>query len=305
MRRGPLRVTVRDDGRGIAREAIERVLEPGVGRGHGARARQREPPPDRALRRGRAAALVPVRHGRAARGARAMIRALIVDDEAPARSELRYLLQAHPDVAVVGEAASAAEAIALAREPAYDVVFLDVEMPGAVRARDGAAPARAARSACGRLRHGARRVRRRRVRRRGVRLPAEAGRPRPARARRRAAPRALARERRPVEKIPVVAGGGTELLDSDQIHYVQADGDYSRVHTYDRSYLCTRRSASSKTGSAPRFARIHRSHLVNLAKVAGVRRAGPTGSPPSRRRGTHRARRRAAPVARAPRAASA
>jgi LytS/YehU family sensor histidine kinase len=36
VRRGRLRVTVRDDGRGIAREALERVLEPGVGDGMGA-----------------------------------------------------------------------------------------------------------------------------------------------------------------------------------------------------------------------------------------------------------------------------
>jgi len=35
VRRGHLRVTVRDDGRGIARDAIERVLEPGVGEGTG------------------------------------------------------------------------------------------------------------------------------------------------------------------------------------------------------------------------------------------------------------------------------
>jgi LytS/YehU family sensor histidine kinase len=35
VRRGKLRVTVRDDGRGIARDAIERVLEPGVGEGTG------------------------------------------------------------------------------------------------------------------------------------------------------------------------------------------------------------------------------------------------------------------------------
>ncbi|HEV2593153.1 MAG TPA: histidine kinase [Gaiellaceae bacterium] len=35
VRRGQLRVTVRDDGRGIARDAIERVLEPGVGEGTG------------------------------------------------------------------------------------------------------------------------------------------------------------------------------------------------------------------------------------------------------------------------------
>ena len=35
VRRGRLRVTVRDDGRGIARDVIERVLEPGVGEGTG------------------------------------------------------------------------------------------------------------------------------------------------------------------------------------------------------------------------------------------------------------------------------
>src|SRR5919201_1699744 len=35
VRRGRLRVTVRDNGRGIAREAVERVLEPGVGEGDG------------------------------------------------------------------------------------------------------------------------------------------------------------------------------------------------------------------------------------------------------------------------------
>ena len=55
-----------------------------------------------------------------------MIRALLVDDEAPARSELRYLLSAHPEVEVVGEAASVEEA--LARGVGYDVVFLDVEL---------------------------------------------------------------------------------------------------------------------------------------------------------------------------------
>src|SRR5919202_4218250 len=58
------------------------------------------------------------------------IRALLVDDEAPARSELRYLLGKHAEVQVVGEAASAAEALALARGVHYDVVFLDVQMPG-------------------------------------------------------------------------------------------------------------------------------------------------------------------------------
>jgi DNA-binding LytR/AlgR family response regulator len=80
----------------------------------------------------------------------------------------------------------------------------------------------------------------------------------------------------PVAKVAVVSGGGTELLDFDQVHYAQADGDYSRVHTYDRSYLCTA-SLGELEEKLPggRFARIHRSHLVNLSKVAGVRRPSP------------------------------
>src|SRR5437764_14472875 len=58
------------------------------------------------------------------------IRALIVDDEEPARAELRYLLAAHPEVEVVGETATSAEALALAGSVRYDVVFLDIELPG-------------------------------------------------------------------------------------------------------------------------------------------------------------------------------
>ncbi len=98
----------------------------------------------------------------------------------------------------------------------------------------------------------------------------------------------------PVEKVPVVAGGGTELLDHDQVHYVQADGDYSRVHTYDRSYLCTASLGELEERlPARRFARIHRSYLVNLAQG---RRCPARGArpllPAARGRGAHRARRR-------------
>jgi DNA-binding LytR/AlgR family response regulator len=57
------------------------------------------------------------------------------------------------------------------------------------------------------------------------------------------------------------------------VHFVQAEGDYSRVHTYDRSYLSTLSLGELEEKLGPRFARIHRSHLVNLAKVSGVRRA--------------------------------
>lgn len=60
-----------------------------------------------------------------------VLRALIVDDEAPAREELRYLLRSIPEVEVVGEATHVKEALELIRSLAYDVVFLDIRMPGA------------------------------------------------------------------------------------------------------------------------------------------------------------------------------
>lgn len=60
-----------------------------------------------------------------------VLRALIVDDEYPARAELRYLLQAFRDrVEVVGEAAHAAEALALLKAVDYQILFLDIDMPG-------------------------------------------------------------------------------------------------------------------------------------------------------------------------------
>lgn len=59
-----------------------------------------------------------------------VLRALIVDDEFPARAELRYRLGKFPDVEVVGEAATAREALQLIGALAYDVLFLDVQMPG-------------------------------------------------------------------------------------------------------------------------------------------------------------------------------
>lgn len=57
-------------------------------------------------------------------------RCLIVDDEAPARDELRHLLERFDDVEVVGEATTAEEAQVLVGAVAYDVVLLDVRMPG-------------------------------------------------------------------------------------------------------------------------------------------------------------------------------
>jgi DNA-binding LytR/AlgR family response regulator len=198
---------------------------------------------------------------------------VIVDDEAPARDELRYLLTAHPDVEVAGEASGPAQAIDLVRETAPDVVFLDIEMPGAtglslaplVRER-ASPPAVVFVTAHERYAVDA------------FAVEAFDYLLKPVDPDRLARVLERLRERssesiQPLERIAVVGGGGTEvLLDPEQIHYAQADGDYSRIHTYDRSYLCTASLGSLEERLGPRFARVHRSHIVNLAKVTGVRR---------------------------------
>lgn len=58
------------------------------------------------------------------------MRALIIDDERLARSALRRLLSAHPEVKIIGEAANPDEAIRAINKASPDVLFLDVEMPG-------------------------------------------------------------------------------------------------------------------------------------------------------------------------------
>jgi two-component system response regulator AlgR len=59
-----------------------------------------------------------------------LLKVLIVDDEPPARVRLRSLLGEIPEAAVVGEAVSGAEALALTHDLAPDIVLLDVRMPG-------------------------------------------------------------------------------------------------------------------------------------------------------------------------------
>ena len=59
-----------------------------------------------------------------------MIRALIVDDEAPARDRLRRLLSEFAGVDVVGEATDGEHAIEQIAALRPSVVFLDIQMPG-------------------------------------------------------------------------------------------------------------------------------------------------------------------------------
>jgi DNA-binding NarL/FixJ family response regulator len=59
-----------------------------------------------------------------------MIRVLIADDHAVVREGLRQIITKHADMAVVGEAANGPEVLNKIREASYDVVLLDLSMPG-------------------------------------------------------------------------------------------------------------------------------------------------------------------------------
>src|SRR5437016_8224024 len=58
------------------------------------------------------------------------MRALIIDDERLARSELRRLLKDFPEIEVLGEARNADEAFKIIQELQPDLIFLDIQMPG-------------------------------------------------------------------------------------------------------------------------------------------------------------------------------
>lgn len=58
------------------------------------------------------------------------IRVLLADDHALVRSGLRLLLEAQPDMKIIGEAENGADAIRYTVELRPDVVLMDIEMPG-------------------------------------------------------------------------------------------------------------------------------------------------------------------------------
>lgn len=208
-------------------------------------------------------------------GELAGLRVLVVDDEAPALDELSYLLSQQPTVATVDTAPDATAALRCLHERAYDAVFLDIRMPGL----DGMELARLLRrfadppavifvTAFDTYAIEAFEVRAHDYllkplssERLAEALTKVAGGMPPA------------ADGDDMAVLPVETGGLTRLVDRDDVCWVEANGDYVRLHTLDGGgHLVRVPLAVLEERWAPAgFARIHRSHLVALRHVTQLR----------------------------------
>jgi two-component system, LytTR family, response regulator len=220
------------------------------------------------------------------------IRAIIADDEPPARRRIRALLQGEEDVEVVAECRDGREAIAAVEAQAPDLLFLDVQMPEAdgfdVVAALGAERLPAVvfvtaydeyalrafevhaldyllkpfdrerfRAALDRARGEVRRHRQRtagdgEVDRRvqdlieSLRAPGAGY----------------------LRRIPVRSGGRIRFVEAEEIDYLEAEGNYVRIHAGERSFLIRDSLGDLETRLDPaRFLRIHRGTIVRTDRI--------------------------------------
>lgn len=203
---------------------------------------------------------------------------LAVDDEPPALDELAYLLNADGRVAHVHRAGDATEALRVLRDTEVDAVFLDIRMPGL----DGMELARILRrfaqppaivfvtayddGAVDAFDLGVTDYVRKPVRaeRLGESLRRVAG------------LRAVAAPPPQDEPaIPVELAGTTRMLPRSSVRWVEAQGDYARLHTGETSHLVRVSLATlAERWANAGFVRIHRSYLVQLRLVTELRLTG-------------------------------
>ena len=202
-----------------------------------------------------------------------MLKAMIVDDEAPARSELRFLLDEVGQVEVVAEAASVREAIEKMKEYPCDVIFLDINMPEANGLQLAEAlrhlkfpPAVVFVTAYSEFALEAFKVNAIDY----LVKPVETDRLAQAIARVRDSV-ALHMQAQKSERISVEKGGKKILIAIEKIRFVMARDDYAYLQTDTDRYFSTVSLAQlEKRLEGHGFFRVHRGYLVNLAMVEEV-----------------------------------
>ncbi|WP_165418557.1 LytR/AlgR family response regulator transcription factor [Dyella amyloliquefaciens] len=212
-----------------------------------------------------------------------MIRALVADDEAPAREKLERWLSDQPDMVVAGSAEDGMSAAQCIEQLRPDVAFLDIHMPMlsglqlAAQLETSRAPLIVFVTAYDEhavkafdlnavdyllkpydMERFARTVQRVRERLRADDPGASAV--------------AIGRERAPgCERLLVPDRERLQLVDAASVEWLEADDNYVHVHTSGRTYLLRRtlQDLLSQLGEQ-RFVRIHRSTAVNLACIASL-----------------------------------
>ncbi|MDF2829523.1 MAG: response regulator receiver protein [Mycobacterium sp.] len=211
---------------------------------------------------------------------------LAVDDEAPALDELAYLLGEHPCIDEVVTAADATSALRELNARPFDAVFLDINMPGLsglelagvlanfsdrpavvfVTAHDDKAVEAFDVGAVDYLLKPIRQSRLdeavRRVQAATTEARRDTGDGEP--------PADLAEA--DADVIPAELGGITHLVPRDSIGWVEAEGDYARLHSASGAHLVRIPLSTLESRWRERgFQRIHRSYLVALRQVTGLR----------------------------------
>ena len=208
------------------------------------------------------------------------LRVLAVDDEAPARAELAYVLKQDERIGEVRTAQNGTEALKVLQTEPIDAVFLDIRMPGIdgmdlakVLKRFTEAPAIVFVTAF--EDHAVSAFDLRAVDYvlkpyRPERLHEAISRVIEAKAARQ--PVAAAADSVEDETIPVELAGVTRFIKRSEIRYVEAHGDYARLVTRDGRHLVRIPLAVLEERWADAgFVRIHRRWLVSLSTIDEVR----------------------------------
>lgn len=217
------------------------------------------------------------------------IRTVIVDDEPLAREGLRGFLTDHPDVEIVGECGSGKEAVRAIEALRPDLVFLDIQMPeldgfGVLRelgpektpavvfvtAHDEYAIDAFEVVALDYLLKPVERARFERSLER-ARAQLGAGGVEELRNRVLRLLDQLGREDELLDRIVVKSRGRVSFVSVRDIRWIEAEGNYARLHVSDGDHLIRETMASLERRLDPkRFARVHRSAIVNLDRVREI-----------------------------------
>lgn len=203
-----------------------------------------------------------------------MLRAMIVDDEAPARSELRFLLEETGRVEEVVEASSARDAVEKLLDGRPDVLFLDISMPktNGMQLAEALHKLKNPPSVVFVTAYSEYALEAFDVDAVDYLMkPVETERLERALDKVAAHMRPVGTPATPSERIPVEKGGRKVLVPVDQIRYIEAKDDYSCIYTDADRYLSVISLAQLEAKLSPHgFFRVHRGYIVNLQYVEDV-----------------------------------